>query len=176
VVLRTGERTVFGEMASKLAKSRPPTAFQKGIKRISLMFAGVTLVMLPLVLVLSGLIQRDWLQAFLFAISVAVGLTPDMLPMIVNTNLARGSAVMAREKTIVKRLDAISNLGSIDILCTDKTGTLTRNQVALMKGVDISGNNSLRVVEFAFLNSTFQTGLKNLLDEAVINYYEGILC
>jgi Mg2+-importing ATPase len=136
-VLRTGDLTVFGELAKKLAKARPRTAFQKGINAISIMFITIMLVMLPIVLVVSGLTQGNWFQAFLFTISVAVGLTPEMLPMIVNANLAKGALVMSRQRTIVKHLASIIDFGSIDVLCTDKTGTLTIDKVVLMKYLGI---------------------------------------
>ena len=118
---------------------------------------------------INGLMKHDWLDAFLFAVAIAVGLTPEMLPMIVNANLARGAIAMSRQKTIVKRLHAIQNFGAMDVLCTDKTGTLTQDKVVLIRHVDLHGSDSKRVLEHAYLNSLFQTGLKNLLDRAVID-------
>jgi magnesium-transporting ATPase (P-type) len=128
------------------------------------------MVMTPLVLLINGISKGDWLESLLFAVSVAVGLTPEMLPMIVTTNLAKGAVMMARRKTIVKRLNAIQNFGAMDILCTDKTGTLTQNKVILERHLDIHGHDDLRVLEYAWLNSFSQTGLKNLLDVAVLEY------
>src|ERR1700720_1201259 len=130
------------------------------------------LVMTPLVFLINVITKGDWLESLLFAVSVAVGLTPEMLPMIVTTNLARGAMAMARRKTIVKRLNAIQNFGAMDILCTDKTGTLTQNKVILVRHLDIHGREDLRVLEYAWLNSFNQTGLKNLLDVAVLEYAE----
>jgi Mg2+-importing ATPase len=169
VVLATGGRTYFGAMAAKLAGKRPLTAFDRGVKQVSWLLIKFMLVMAPTVFLLNGLLKHDWLDAFLFAVAIAVGLTPEMLPMIVNTNLARGALAMARQKTIVKRLHAIQNLGAMDVLCTDKTGTLTQDKVMLIRHVDLRGGNSQRVLEHAYLNSLFQTGLKNLLDRAVID-------
>lgn len=126
------------------------------------------LVLMPVVFLVNGFTKNDWLQAFLFAISVAVGLTPEMLPMIVTTNLAKGSVAMSKKKVIIKNMNAIQNFGSIDILCTDKTGTLTQNKVVLEYYLDINGNEDNRILHHAFLNSWFQTGLKNLIDIAVI--------
>jgi Mg2+-importing ATPase len=172
VVLKIGPYTALGQMAIALSQSRPKTAFQKGVTDVSYMFIGIMAVMLPLVLVISGIVQKDWLQAFLFAISVAVGLTPEMLPMIVNTNLARGSMVMAKKKTIVKKIESIINFGAIDVLCTDKTGTLTQNKVVLLNYLNYDGQVAELPLEYAYLNSFFQTSLKNLLDVAVIEYYQ----
>jgi len=128
------------------------------------------MVMTPLVFLINGLEKGDWLQSLLFAVSVAVGLTPEMLPMIVTTNLAKGAVTMARRKTIVKRLNAIQNFGAMDVLCTDKTGTLTQNKIILERHLDIHGNEDLRVLEYAWLNSNNQTGLKNSLDVAVLEF------
>lgn len=172
IVEATGPRTLFGEMAAQLSKKRPTNAFQMGVKRVSYIFVRFMVVMSPIVFILNGVITRNWLQALLFAIAVAVGLVPEMLPMIVNANLARGAYEMSRKKTIVKRMESIMNFGAMDILCTDKTGTLTQDKVVLLKHMNAGGLESPRVVEFAYLNSSFQTGLRNLLDLAVINYVE----
>jgi Mg2+-importing ATPase len=172
VALATGNRTFFGTMAEKLTGKRPPTAFDRGVKQVSWLLIQFMLVMAPAVFLLNGLLKHDWLEAFLFAVAIAVGLTPEMLPMIVNTNLARGAIAMSREKTIVKRLHAIQNFGAMDVLCTDKTGTLTQDKVVLIRHVDLHGGASRRVLEHAYLNSLFQTGLKNLLDRAVIDRAE----
>jgi Mg2+-importing ATPase len=169
VVLATGNRTCFGAMAVQLTGKRPLTAFDRGVKQVSWLLIKFMLVMAPAVFLINGLIKHDWLDAFLFAVAIAVGLTPEMLPMIVNTNLARGAIAMARQKTIVKRLHAIQNFGAMDVLCTDKTGTLTQDKVVLIRHVDVHGGDSRRVLEHAYLNSLFQTGLKNLLDRAVID-------
>ena len=169
VVVATGNRTFFGAMAEKLTGKRPTTAFDKGINKVSWLLIKFMLVMAPTVFFLNGFIKHDWLDAFLFAIAIAVGLTPEMLPMIVNANLARGAIAMAKQKTIVKRLSAIQNFGAMDVLCTDKTGTLTQDKVVLIRHVDVHGSDSKRVLEHAYLNSLFQTGLKNLLDRAVID-------
>ena len=127
------------------------------------------LAMVPIVFFINGLSKGQWTNAFFFAVAVAVGLTPEMLPMIVNANLARGALAMARHKAIVKRLSAIQDLGAMDTLCTDKTGTLTQDHVVMINHVDVHGINSIRVLEHAYLNSLFQTGLKNLLDRALAN-------
>ena len=172
VVLATGNRTYFGAMAEKLVGKRPQTAFDHGVNSVSWLLIKFMLVMAPTVLLINGLLKHDWLDAFLFAIAIAVGLTPEMLPMIVNANLARGAIAMAKHKTIVKRLHAIQSFGAMDVLCTDKTGTLTQDKVVLIRHVDLHGVESNRVLEHAYLNSLFQTGLKNLLDRAVIDRAE----
>jgi P-type Mg2+ transporter len=167
-VLTTGQHTYFGAMASKLIDQRTHTAFDRGVNRVSWLLIRFMMVMVPIVFFINGLSKGQWTDAFFFAVAVAVGLTPEMLPMIVNANLARGALTMSRQKCIVKQLNAIQNLGAMDILCTDKTGTLTQDQVVLMRHIDLSGQNSRRVLEHAYLNSLFQTGLKNLLDLAVV--------
>ena len=170
VVVATGNATYFGAMARDIVGARPLTSFDKGISKVSWMLIRFLMVMTPLVFFINGIDKGDWLQSLLFAVSVAVGLTPEMLPMIVTTNLAKGAVAMARRKTIVKRLNAIQNFGAMDILCTDKTGTLTQNKVILERHLDIHGHDDLRVLEYAWLNSFNQTGLKNLLDVAVLEY------
>ena len=170
VVAATGDATCFGAMAKEIIGARPLTSFDKGISKVSWMLIRFLMVMTPLVFLINGLEKGDWLQALLFAVSVAVGLTPEMLPMIVTTNLAKGAVTMARRKTIVKRLNAIQNFGAMDVLCTDKTGTLTQNKIILERHLDIHGNEDLRVLEYAWLNSNNQTGLKNLLDVAVLEF------
>jgi P-type Mg2+ transporter len=170
VVAATGDATYFGAMARDIVGARPLTSFDKGISKVSWMLIRFLMVMTPLVLLINGISKGDWLESLLFAVSVAVGLTPEMLPMIVTTNLAKGAVMMARRKTIVKRLNAIQNFGAMDILCTDKTGTLTQNKVILERHLDIHGHDDLRVLEYAWLNSFNQTGLKNLLDVAVLEY------
>jgi Mg2+-importing ATPase len=172
LILATGNHTYFGAMAEKLTGKRPLTAFDRGVKSVSWLLIKFMLVMAPTVFLINGLMKHDWLDAFLFAVAIAVGLTPEMLPMIVNANLARGAIAMSRQKTIVKHLHAIQNFGAMDILCTDKTGTLTQDRVVLIRHLDSHGSESKRVLEHAYLNSLFQTGLKNLLDRAVIDRAE----
>lgn len=169
VVVATGNDTMLGEMAKSLREKPPKTSFEKGVNSVSWVLIRFMLVMVPIVLFINGFTKGDWMSATLFAISVAVGLTPEMLPMIITTCLAKGSVSMSREKVIIKNLNSIQNLGSIDILCTDKTGTLTQDKVILEHHLDIHGNEDLRVLRHAFLNSFYQTGLKNLIDIAIIN-------
>ncbi|MAH70465.1 magnesium-translocating P-type ATPase [Bradyrhizobium manausense] len=172
VVVATGDATYFGVMARDIVGGRPLTSFDIGINRVSWMLIRFLLVMTPLVFLINGLGKGAWLESLLFAVSVAVGLTPEMLPMIVTANLAKGAVMMARRKSIVKKLNAIQNFGAMDILCTDKTGTLTQNKVILERHLDIHGNEDSQVLELAWLNSFHQTGLKNLLDVAVLEYAE----
>ena len=170
VVAATGDATFFGAVAKDIVGARPLTSFDRGISKVSWMLVRFLMVMTPLVFLINGISKGDWLESLLFAVSVAVGLTPEMLPMIVTTNLAKGAVVMARHKAIVKRLNAIQNFGAMDILCTDKTGTLTQNKIILERHLDVHGKEDLQVLEFAWLNSFYQTGLKNLLDVAVLDY------
>jgi Mg2+-importing ATPase len=172
IIGATGNSTYFGAVAKDIAGARPLTSFDKGISKVSWMLVRFLMVMTPLVFLINGLSKGDWLQSLLFAVSVAVGLTPEMLPMIVTTNLAKGAVVMARRKAIVKRLNAIQNFGAMDILCTDKTGTLTQNKIILEKHLNIHGKDDLQVLQYAWINSFHQTGLKNLLDVAVLEYAE----
>jgi len=172
LVLATGERTAFGHIAADLVKAREMTSFDRGIDRYIRLIIRVMLVMAPLVLLINGLTKGDWLEALLFAVAVAVGLTPEMLPMIITINLAKGALAMSEKKVIVKRLNAIQNFGAMNILCTDKTGTLTQDRIILEKHVDIDGADSEKVITYAHLNSFFQTGLKNLLDMAILSYTE----
>jgi Mg2+-importing ATPase len=172
VVLRTGTATFFGQLADKISGQQVQTAFDKGIERFTWLMIRFILVMAPAVFLINGLTKHDWLEALLFAVAVAVGLTPEMLPMIVTVNLAKGAVAMSREKVIVKRLDAIQNIGAMDVLCTDKTGTLTQDRIILKRHLDIRGNESEDVLRYAFLNSHFQSGLRNLLDDAVLKHVE----
>ncbi|MEV7008432.1 magnesium-translocating P-type ATPase [Streptosporangium sp. NPDC051022] len=172
VVLATGAGTYFGSMAKGLAGTRPETGFDRGVRSVSWVLIRFMLVMVPIVLVVNGLTKGDWFEAFLFAISVAVGLTPEMLPVIVTANLARGAVAMSKRKVIVKRLNAIQNLGAMDVLCTDKTGTLTVDRIVLERHLGPLGQDDPEVLEHAYLNSSFQTGLKNLLDRAIIDHVE----
>ena len=168
VVVATGDSTIFGEMAKSITAKPVQTSFEKGINQVSWVLIRFMLIMVPLVLFINGFTKGDWVDAALFALSVAVGLTPEMLPMIVTTCLAKGAVSMAREKTIIKNLNSIQNLGSMDILCTDKTGTLTLDKVVLQYHLNIHGQDDIRVLRHAFLNSYYQTGLKNLIDFAII--------
>jgi P-type Mg2+ transporter len=170
VVATTGDSTYFGAVARDIAGARPLTSFDIGITRVSWLLIRFIAAMTPVVFLINGFTKHDWIEALLFAVSVAVGLTPEMLPMIVTANLAKGAVVMARRKTIVKRLNAIQNFGAMDILCTDKTGTLTQNKVILEKHLDLHGEENGQVLAFAWLNSFHQTGLKNLMDIAVLEY------
>jgi Mg2+-importing ATPase len=172
VILRTGPNTFFGQLADEIAGRHVPTAFDKGINRFTWLMIRFILVMVPAVFLINGLTKHDWLEALLFAVAVAVGLTPEMLPMIVTVNLAKGAIAMSREKVIVKRLNAIQNLGAMDVLCTDKTGTLTQDRIILKRHLDIRGEESERVLQYAFLNSHFQSGLRNLLDNAVLAHVD----
>ncbi|KAF8944988.1 hypothetical protein BGZ47_003411 [Haplosporangium gracile] len=172
LVEKIGSETFFGSMAKELSKRRPENAFQLGVRNISWVFFGLMALMIPPVLLINGFVHQSWTDAALFALSVAVGLTPEMLPIIVNSNLARGAYLMSKKRCIVKNLDAIINLGSMDVLCTDKTGTLTENKAILVRHLDYHGKASMQSLQLAFLNSRFQTGLKNLLDVAVVEYFE----
>lgn len=145
------------------APDAAPNAFQAGINSVSWLLIRFALAMVPLVFVVNGFTRGDWLQAFLFALSVAVGLSPEMLPMIVTSTLAKGAVLLARKKVVVKRLDAIQNFGAMDTLCTDKTGPMTQDKIALARHANVFGQDTDEVLSFAFLNSYYQTGLKNLL-------------
>jgi len=172
VIVRTGGRTFFGQLADEIAGRRVPTAFDRGIDRFTFLMLKLIVVMVPTVFLINGLTKHDWLEALLFAVAVAVGLTPEMLPMIVTVNLAKGALAMSRAKVIVKRLNAIQNFGAMDVLCADKTGTLTQDRIILKKHLDIRGEESARVLQYAYLNSHFQSGLKNLLDVAVLQHVD----
>lgn len=172
VVVTVGKQTLFGSMASEVSKEAVETSFSKGVNAVSWVLIRFMMIMVPLVFVINGLTKGNWLSAFLFGISIAVGLTPEMLPMIVTTCLAKGAVSMSKRKTIVKNLNSIQNFGAIDILCTDKTGTLTRDQVVLEYHQNINGEDDLRVLRHAYLNSYFQTGYKNLMDRAIIQKTE----
>ncbi len=173
LVVHTGDGSYFGVLAAKAtATGAEPNAFQVGINSVSWLLIRFAAVMVPIVLLINGFTKGNWLEAFLFALSVAVGLTPEMLPMIVTSTLAKGAVLLSRKKVIVKRLDAIQNLGAMDILCTDKTGTLTQDKIALERHIDALGKLSDSVLNFAFLNSHYQTGLKNLLDRAILEHVE----
>ena len=168
MVIAVGSDTFFGSMAESFSEPQDATNFEKGMNAVTKILMRFMLVMVPIVFVINGFTKHDWLSAFMFAVSIAVGMTPEMLPMIVTTCLAKGALVMSKQKTIIKDLNAIQNFGAMDILCTDKTGTLTLDKVALEYHLDVLGNEDSRVLRHAFLNSYFQTGLKNLLDVAII--------
>ncbi|MET9696540.1 magnesium-translocating P-type ATPase [Streptomyces sp. NPDC006529] len=169
VVVATGTDTYFGSMAGSLTGERPQTAFDTGVRKVSFLLIRFMLVMVPVVFMINGFTKGDWNAAFLLGIAVAVGLTPEMLPMVVSANLARGAVAMARHKVVVKRLNAIQNLGAMDVLCTDKTGTLTEDRIVLDRHLDVHGDEDAEVLEYGYLNAHFQTGLKNLMDQAVID-------
>ena len=170
VVINTGASTVFGAISERLTDQRDKTSFDKGIKSFTWLMIRFMVVMVCAVFFIIGLTKGNWLEALLFAISIAVGLTPEMLPMIVTVNLAKGALTMAKKKVIIKYLPSIQNFGAIDILCTDKTGTLTEDRVVLERHVDIVGNTSDEVLSYAFLNSYFQTGPSNLIDKAILEH------
>jgi Mg2+-importing ATPase len=170
VVAATGGRTYLGSLARQVTGRRAKTAFDEGVSGVSWLLIKFMVVMVPVVFLINGFTKGNWGEAFLFGVTVAVGLTPEMLPMIVTANLARGALAMSRRKVIVKKLQAIQNFGAMDVLCTDKTGTLTQDKVALLRHLDVDGNECEEVFEYAFLNSHFQTGLKNLLDRAVLEH------
>ncbi|HQR02944.1 MAG: magnesium-translocating P-type ATPase [Proteobacteria bacterium] len=173
VLITTGSRTYFGALAQRVtATDRTPTQFQAGVNKVAWLLIRFMVVMSPLVLFINGFTKGDWTEAFLFAMSVAVGLTPEMLPMIVTSTLAKGAVILSRQKVIVKRLDAIQNFGAMDVLCTDKTGTLTQDKIFLARHTDVWGEDSDDVLAMAYLNSYYQTGLKNLLDVAVLEHTE----
>lgn len=170
VVVSTGNKTYINTVAVVLNSKTPTNAFQNGVRRVSFLLVCFMLVMVPIVIVISGVSTHSWSSSFLFGISVAVGLTPEMLPMIVNANLARGALEMARKKCIVKRVDAVQNMGAMDILCTDKTGTLTIDQVVLVQYTDHCGIARPHVFKYGYLNSFFQTGLSNVIDKSILAY------
>lgn len=170
VVVATGKQTYFGALAQQITQTRPMTSFDKGVSSVGWLLVRFMMVMVPIVFVVNGVTKGNWLESFFFATAVAVGLTPELLPMVVTANLAKGAIRMAKKKTIVKKLNAIQNFGAMDTLCTDKTGTLTENHIVLMRHLDPSGQESTRVLDLAYINSTLQTGLRNLLDEALISY------
>lgn len=169
IVVNTGTHTYFGSISERLAESRPKTSFDIGVKSFTWLMIRFMVVMVFAVFMIIGITKGNWIEALLFGLSIAVGLTPEMLPMIVTVNLAKGALTMSKKKVIVKQLSSIQNFGAIDILCTDKTGTLTQDHVVLEKHVDITGKESRDVLLYAYLNSFYQTGLKNLIDRAVIS-------
>ena len=169
IVLNIGVNTYFGSMAKLISKKKSETNFDKGLKSISWFLIKFMIVMVIIVFLINGWTKNNWIEAFLFAISIAVGLTPEMLPVIVSANLAKGATSMSKKKTIVKNINSIQNFGAMDVLCSDKTGTLTENAVVLQYHLNLKGEEDARILRHAYLNSNFQTGLKNLLDLAVID-------
>lgn len=173
IIINTGDSTYFGALAKGLTSVNPEqTQFQKGVNKVAWLLIRFMMFMTPTVFLINGITKGDWSEAFLFAMSIAVGLTPEMLPMIVTSTLAKGAVVLSKKKVIVKRLDAIQNFGAMDVLCTDKTGTLTQDKIFLANHTDAWGEESEEVLEYAYLNSFYQTGLKNLLDVAVLEHTE----
>lgn len=172
IVFATGNNTYLGTIAKGIAGHRAATAFDKGVSRVSLLLIRFMMVMVPFVFLVNGVTKGDWLEAFIFAVSVAVGLTPEMLPMIVTANLSKGAVAMSRKKTIVKDLNAIQNFGAMNILCTDKTGTLTRDTIVLEKYINADGSldEDKRILRHAYFNSFFQTGLNNQMDKAILSH------
>ena len=170
VATNTGINTYLGYMGKDLTKQKELTNFDKGMKNITNMLIKYMIFICLIVLVIDGIIKNNFNEAILFALSVAVGITPSMLPMIVNVNLTKGSKNLAKKKVLVKRIEAIQNLGAMDILCTDKTGTLTDNKIVLQKYIDVLGNENLNVLEYAYLNSYYSTGMKNIVDRAIMIY------
>ena len=172
VVVATGKGTYLGGMAEALQEHAPPTAFERGISRFTMLMLGFMSVMVPLVFVINGVTKGTWEEAFFFAVAVAVGLTPEMLPMIVTICLSKGAVAMGKKKVIVKRINAIQNLGAMDVLCVDKTGTLTRDEIVLERHCDVTLREDDNVLALAYINSHFQTGLKNVLDRAILAHEE----
>jgi len=174
VIVQTGLRTYYGQLAARVTGRREQTSFDKGVNRFIRLMLGFMLALAPSVLLINGLLKGDWLEALGFALAVAVGLTPELLPMIVTVNLAKGAIAMAKKRVIVKRLNAIQNFGAMDVLCTDKTGTLTQNRISLSLYLDVDDKPDARVLEYACLNSRYQSGLKSLIDAAVLEHAANI--
>ena len=172
LICRTGPDTSLGEIADTLIKKPPPTAFEQGTQRFGMLIMRFTILLVLFVVLANAYFHRPWLESFLFAVALAVGLTPELLPMVVSVTLARGAMRMAKKKVIVKRLQSIHNLGSMDVLCTDKTGTLTEARIRLERHVDGFGNDSRRVLELAYLNSFFESGLRSPMDDAILEHRE----
>jgi len=172
VVIHTGDKTYFGSLAASITEEQELTSFDKGINGFTWLMIRFIGVMVPVVFLINGISKQNWLEAFLFAMAVAVGLTPEMMPMIVSVNLSKGAMMMSRKKVIVKRLNSIQNFGAMDLLCTDKTGTITEGKIILEKHVNVQGEPSSRVLHYGYLNSYHHTGLKNLLDEAILEHGE----
>ena len=172
LICRTGPNTALGEISDTLTTKAPPTSFEQGTQRFGLLIMRFTILLVLFVVLVNAFFHRPWLESFLFAVALAVGLTPELLPMVVSVTLARGAMRMAKKKVIVKRLEAIHNLGSMDVLCTDKTGTLTEARIHLERHVDALGRDSSRVLELAYLNSFFESGLRSPMDDAILEHKE----
>ena len=172
LVLKTGNSSFFGEIARETTAQIKKSSFDQGITQFTWLMIRIMVFMIPAVFLINGFVKGNWLEAALFAIAVGVGLAPEMLPMLVTVNLAKGAISLSKKKVIVKRLNAVQNLGAMNILCTDKTGTLTQNEIILEKHIDVQGNDSVKVLEYAYLNSHYQTGLKNLMDVAILKHID----
>ena len=172
IALTTGDNTYFGNMAKSLYTVKEKNSFEEGIDSVSKLLIRFMLAMLPIILVINLVTKNDWWSSLIFAITIAVGLTPEMLPVIMTSTMAKGAVDISKKKTIVKRLSSIQTFGEMNILCTDKTGTLTEDEIVLERYIDVKGNENLRILKHAFLNSYFQTGLKNLIDVAIISRAE----
>ncbi len=172
IVIGTGNDTYFGAIAKDLTGRKAQTSFEKGIASVSKLLLRLMLVMVPIIFITNGVLKHDWINALLFALAVAVGITPELLPMIMTSTLAKGALSMSKHKTIVKNISSIQSFGAMDVLCTDKTGTLTEDRIVLEKYLDIHGNDDFRILRHAYLNSYFQTGLKNMIDLAIISRAE----
>lgn len=170
LVIKTGPDTYLGKVGKEIKTKKELTAFDKGIKSISSMLIKYMIIISIIIIIIDGLFKQNITEAVMFALSVAVGLTPSMLPMIVNVNLTKGSKSLSKKKTLVKKIESIQNLGAIDILCTDKTGTLTEGTITLQKYIDASGKENNDILEYAYLNSYYGTGIKNIIDKAIITY------
>ncbi len=170
LVIETGPDTYLGKVGKEIKTKKELTAFDKGIKSISSMLIKYMIIISIIIIIIDGLFKQNITEAVMFALSVAVGLTPSMLPMIVNVNLTKGSKSLSKKKTLVKKIESIQNLGAIDILCTDKTGTLTEGTITLQKYIDASGKENNDILEYAYLNSYYGTGIKNIIDKAIITY------
>lgn len=172
IVIATGSNTYFGSIGKSIVGESPETSFDIGIHKVSVLLIRFMLVMVPVIFLINGLVKGDWMEALIFSIAVAVGLTPEMLPVIVTANLAKGALSMSKHKVIVKRLNAIQNIGAMDLLCTDKTGTLTIDKIVLAQHLNVFGIEDDEVLKWAYLNSFHQTGLVNLMDKAVLEHVE----
>ena len=172
MIVVTGSNTYFGNIGRSIVGESPETSFDIGIKKVSVLLIRFMLIMVPIIFLINGLVKGDWIEALLFAIAVAVGLTPEMLPVIVTANLAKGAMSMSKQKVVVKRLNAIQNIGAMDLLCTDKTGTLTIDKIVLSQHLNVDGIEDDEVLKWAYLNSFHQTGLVNLMDRAVLDHVD----
>ena len=172
LVLKTGNSSFFGQLAHETSMQSKQSSFDHGINQFIWLMIRIMALMIPLIFLINGFLKGNWFEAAIFAIAVGVGLAPEMLPMLVTVNLAKGAISLSKKRVIIKRLNAVQNLGAMNILCTDKTGTLTQNEIILEKHIDIFGENSSQVLEYAYLNSHYQTGLSNLLDYAILRHVD----